>query len=192
MKFKFKCSCCGSNKSYKIETFSDDRKRERDIGGRATSKRGIFNYLLSSSGKTNAKIEITTQVDSYVCTSCGHIEFYATNLVDKIKRDESYFKDKVKVLKAQLKISKDNIKMFEREYDEVYFKYINSPCYNKDEEKDNYSDQIALMKQHHEFNDHLKGIKNEIEYEKQRIIDINKELADYTTYLSNVCDIKFR
>lgn len=180
---KYVCSCCGSNKFFKIDPFADERKRERDIGGKSTCRRGLFNYQYSQSIKTGIKIEITTLIDAYICQKCGHVDFNAKALVDKIKKDEKYFKDKIKSLKAELKVAVERLKTFKKESELTFEEF--EKTYNKE----NNSEPISLR---YDYNSRIKGIKTEISYLSLRIIQIDKEINDYTSYLEVVSEIKFK
>lgn len=183
MNCRLKCSCCGSRMFYKIDTFADDRKRERDINGRATCRRGVFNYQYYSTAKTGIKIEIKSTLETYICQNCGHVEFVAQQLVDKIKKDELYFKDKVSILNAELKAACERLDKFRDE------RYLSFEDFKKIYNKENNSEPVSLW---YDYNDRMKGIRTEIEYLTNRIVDIQKEISDYTAYLECVSEIRFK
>lgn len=177
MKAKFKCSCCESTKFFYIDPFADDRKRERDIGGRATCRRGVFNYQYSSTVKTGIKMDINTQAEAYICQNCGHVEFFATKLLDKIKKDEKTFKTKIKTLKAELKLAKERIMKLIKERDNLHTEFFGDDCSKYD---------------HRDYIDRRKGLNNDIMYLAVRIDEIEKAINDYTSYLKCVSEIRFK
>jgi hypothetical protein len=184
-----KCSVCGSDKCYKIDAFSNNRKRYGEVAGKATNKRGIFNYQYSTTKQVGINVEISTNIDSYVCKECGHIEFYANDLLTKVEKDEQYYTDKVKVLDAELNVAKDNINRFTEDYkaalDEYNLYMFNNPY-------DGCKNEISYQLRVNDFNDKLRSIRTEIEYETLKIDKLEKLLADYNYLLDNVFNIKLR
>ncbi len=186
MKFKFKCNVCGSTDCYKIDTFSDEKKYYGDVNGKVTNKRGIFNYRYSASGRVGLRMEISSTVESYVCMNCGHVEFYANELVDKIGHDAMYYKDKISVLLAQIEVAKKNIIKFKEEYNIVSAEYDIFKIENDGIDRIQYENRASC------FKDKLTSITYEIEYEQQRIINTEKLIKQYNYFLENVCNITFR
>lgn len=191
MSFKFKCNVCGSTECYKIDTFSDEKRRYGEVAGKYTNKRGIFNYSYSATGRsgTGIRMEISSNIDSYVCKRCGHIEFYANQLLNKIEKDEAYYSDKVDILLAQLEIAKRNVELFTKEYNDVsneYYRFRQVYETNKNYDRTSYEMKISNYK------DRLNHISVEIGYEKQKILDTEKLLEEYKYFLKNVNEIVFR
>ena len=187
---KMKCSVCGATVLYKIDTFSNERSRYGLVAGKYTNKRGVFNYRYSTSGKVGLQMEISTSIDSYVCKCCGHIEFYGRELLNKIETDESYYNDKVKVLKAELEVAKENKIRFMNDYEIAKRDYANFRMEN-DYSMDS-TERIQFENKKSDFNDKLKAIKLEIDYEEYKINDIEKLIKEYEFFLENVFNIVLR
>lgn len=189
MPIKFRCNVCGSNECYKIDTFSDDRKRYGEVAGRFTNKRGIFSYNYSTTnGKVGLKMEISSAIDSYVCKNCGHVEFYANQLINKINNDEQFYKDKVKVLEAQLKVAQENIEKFRKEYSDTLderskIKYKNDM---------DSTERVQYESKKSDYSDRLKAILVEIEYEKFKVKETEMLIKEYKFFLENVFNVVFR
>ncbi len=183
MKIQIKCSICNSTKLYRIDSFSDDRKRERDIGGRATCRRGVFNYQYSSTVKTGIKMDINTLVDTYICQKCGHVEFYGIRLLEKIEKDKEIFKEKIKTLKTELKVIDERIEQFRKEKNLSYEEFVKTNIGKYDPSiKDYYT----------EYNDRYKGYRTDIRYLLIKKQDIENAINDYESYLKVVSEIRFK
>ena len=187
---KIKCSVCGSNELCKIDTFSNEKTRYGLVAGKFTNKRGMFNYKYSTSGRVGLQMEISTTIDSYVCKNCGHIDFYGRDLLNKIESDETYYKDKVKVLEAELEVAKQNKIKFINDYEIAKKEYANFRMQN-DYQMDS-TERIHFENKKSDFNDKLKAIKLEIDYEEYKINDIEKLIKEYEFFLENVFNIVLR
>ena len=187
MILKFKCNVCGSTDCYKIDTFSDDKKHYGDVAGKVTNKRSIFNYRYSTSGgRVGLRMEISSQTETYICKSCGHVEFYANDLLNKIDHDEKYYKEKVSILLSQIEVAKRNIIKFKEDYSMISAEYDIFMIENEGIDRIQYENRASR------FTDRLKAISTEIAYEEQRIINTEKLIKEYSYFLDNVCNVTFR
>lgn len=195
---KFKCPICGCMEHYPM-SFIALPQRERTGTGYTNDPymttvkipRTILTYDFEISGDASGRFSLEGAAEVYLCSECGHIEFFGESMLREINKEKEEFNTKIKELEKEIEelknaLSSSNHNEYEKTKKRAkeLAELLNSEDITVKQQREYKEESILVNSKMRELENVLSDIKRKIDKKTRELADVKSRAEKIVKYKS--------